>query len=111
MLTLSAKLRSGSHTNATPPGHPGAEVAARRAEHDHAPAGHVLAPVVADPSTTAVAPELRTQKRSPACPDEYLAGGRAVEDDVAGDDLLLRREGRVSGGRTVTRPPDRPLAR
>ena len=44
------------------------QVASRLSEYYHAPAGHILAAVVAYTSTTAVAPELRTAKRSPARP-------------------------------------------
>ena len=48
------------------------------------------------PSTTAVAPELRTANRSPASPPKNArAGGRAVEDRVARDHVLLRAERRV----------------
>lgn len=53
--------------------HPRREVAPRRAEHHHDTAGHVLAAVVADPSTTARAPELRTANRSPAKPRKYAS--------------------------------------
>src|SRR5690554_6484077 len=49
-------------------GHARPEVDAGLAEHRHQAAGHVLAAVVAGPSITAWAPELRTPKRSPAVP-------------------------------------------
>ena len=50
------------------------------------------------PSTTAVAPELRTQKRSPTMPpQEDLPRRGAVRDDVAGDDLLLGGERGLRG--------------
>jgi len=48
--------------------HAGGKVAARLAKDDDGPIGHVFASMVATPSTTAVAPELRTAKRSPAIP-------------------------------------------
>ena len=48
--------------------HAGREVAPGRPEHDDAPAGHVLAAVVADALDDGAAPELRTAKRSPARP-------------------------------------------
>ena len=48
--------------------HAGAEVPPGAAEHDDGAARHVLAAVIAEPSTTAVAPELRTAKRSPTRP-------------------------------------------
>ena len=45
------------------------------------------------PSTTAVAPELRTQNRSPTTPRRSgLAARRAVQRDVARDDVLLGHE-------------------
>ena len=47
------------------------------------------------PSTTALTPELRTAKRSPARPRKNARpGGRAVEDGVADDHVLLGDEGR-----------------
>jgi hypothetical protein len=46
------------------------------------------------PSATAVAPEFRTQKRSPATPDIGLSGGRAVERDIADDDIFTPAERR-----------------
>ena len=47
------------------------------------------------PSTTASAPELRTQNRSPTMPRTKISpDGGAVEDHVAGDDVLLGRERR-----------------
>ena len=50
------------------------------------------------PSITAMAPELRTAKRSPATPRKYaLALDRAVEHGVADDDRLLRHEAGVGG--------------
>ena len=45
------------------------------------------------PSTTAVAPELRTRNRSPTMPRmNMLALRGAVADHVAGDDVALGRE-------------------
>jgi hypothetical protein len=62
------------------------------------------------PSTTAVAPELRTQKRSPTRPGERLAAGGAVEEHVAGDDVVLGHEVRIGVGRPDhDPPPERPL--
>ena len=46
--------------------------------------------------------------------DERFAAGRAVQDHVAGDDLLLgdeSRPGPIGEGRTIRRPPDRPFPR
>ncbi len=53
------------------------------------------------PSTTAVAPELRTKNRSPTTPRRNMEPlRRAVADDVAGDDVLgrRRRSRRAAGG-------------
>ena len=49
-------------------GHAGREVAADRAEHDHLPPVMYSQPWSPTPSTTAVAPELRTANRSPTRP-------------------------------------------
>ena len=64
------------------------------------------------PSTTAVTPELRTQEplADLAAQEQFAAGG-AVRDDVAGDDIVWRRRASPrASGRTMTRPPLRPLA-
>ena len=51
------------------------------------------------PSMTAQAPELRTQKRSRgAAAEEGLAAGRAVQDDVADDDVLAGTNVALVGG-------------
>ena len=63
------------------------------------------------PSTTATAPELRTAEAL-AClaADIGLAAGRAVERYVADDDVLDRADSaRLSGGYTVSLPPESPL--
>src|SRR5579885_263573 len=70
--------------------HPGGEVASRRAEHDHAAAGHVLAAVVADALDDGARARVAHGEplaREPA--EERAAGGRAVEDGVADDHVLL----------------------
>ena len=92
--------------------HAGAEVAAGVAEHDHATAGHVLAAVVAD------ALDDRGGAR--------VADAEALADDAAQEDLAAvapypitlpamiwssATNGEVTGGRTMMRPPDRPLPR
>ena len=91
--------------------HAGGEVAAGRAEHDDDAAGHVLAAVVAD--------ALDDGRRAGVAHGEALAGeaaeerparGRAVEDRVADDHVLLGAErARRRGGRTASTPPERPL--
>ena len=77
--------------------HAGGEVAAGPAEHDDAPAGHVLAAVIAD--------ALDHRERAAVADGEPLAGDaadvrlaarRAVERDVADDDVLLGDERRVA---------------
>ena len=75
--------------------HAGGEVAPGPAEHDDAPAGHVLAAVVADALDdhrgAAVAD---AEPLAGDAADVTLAAGRAVEGDVADDDVLLRLERR-----------------
>ena len=76
-------------------GHAGAEVAAGAAEHDDPPAGHVLAAVVADAlDHRDRARVAHAEALADDAADEDLAAGRAVEHDVAGDDVLLGDEGR-----------------
>ena len=66
-----------------------------RAEHDHAPAGHVLAPVVADPlGDRQRARVADAEALADHAAQEDLAARRAVGDDVAGDHLLLGGERR-----------------
>ena len=73
--------------------HAGAEVPAGRAEHDHPATGHVLTAVVADAldhrGRTGVAD---AEPLADHAAEERLAGGRAVEGDVAGDDVVLGHE-------------------
>ena len=93
-------------------GHAGREVAAGRAEHHHPPAGHVLAAVVADAlddgGGTGVAD---AEPLADDAAQEHLAGGRAVQDHVAGDDLLLgRRTAPSGGGRDDDAPAGQALA-
>ena len=77
--------------------HAGGEVAPRRAEHDDAPAGHVLAAVVAhaldDGAGAAVAD---AEALAGHAADVRLAAGRAVERDVADEDVLLGDERRLA---------------
>ena len=77
---------------------PGAEVAPGRAEHDDAAAGHVLAAVVADAlDDRSGAGVAHAEPLADDAAQEDLAAGRAVGDDVAGDDVLLGDERRASG--------------
>ena len=73
--------------------HAGGEVAAGGPEDDDAPAGHVLAAVVADAlhdGGRAGVADGEALAREPA--EERLARGRAVEDGVADDDVVLGAE-------------------
>ena len=88
-----------------PAGHAGGEVAPGRSEHDHAPAGHVLAAVVADALDDGHrAGVADAEALADLAAQERLAGRRAVEDDVAGDDVLLGDE-RGVGVRADDDPP------
>ena len=98
----------GHHVGVGPPGqaalgvvdvgdparHTGAEIPSRRAEHHHPAAGHVFAPVVAHAFDHGGGPRVTDAEPLPhLAPDEDFTGRRPVEDDVAGDDLVLGREG------------------
>ena len=77
---------------------PAAKLRPVRAEHDHAPAGHVLAAVVADALDDGRGARVAHREalaREPA--EERAAAGRAVEHRVADDDVLLGLERRVLG--------------
>ena len=70
--------------------HAGREVAPGPPEHDHPPAGHVLAAVIADTfdhDRRAAVADAETLAGHAA--DVALAAGRAVERDVADDDVVL----------------------
>ena len=67
-------------------------------EHHHPAAGHVLAGVVAHALDHGDGPRVADAEPLPhLAPQEDLAGRRPVEDDVAGDDVLLGGEGGVLG--------------
>src|SRR5581483_4239732 len=79
--------------------HPGREVAARFAQHEHPTAGHVFATMVAhtlDDRFHARVTHAETLSR--AAPDIGLAAGGPVEEHVAHDDVLFRHEGRSLRG-------------
>jgi hypothetical protein len=81
------------------PGHPGREVAARWAEDQDGATGHVLAAVVTDALDDGG--RARVAHAEPLAGDaaqEDLAGGGAVADDVAGDDVLLGDEVPIPAG-------------
>ncbi len=78
-----------------PPRHPGPEVPPRRPEHHDPAPGHVLAPVVPHPFHHRRGPRVAHAEALPHLAAHVaLAAGGPVEDDVAGDDLLLGGEGR-----------------
>src|SRR4051812_18539818 len=75
------------------------EVAAGRAEHDHAAAGHVLAAVIADAlDDRAHARVAHGEALAGQAAEERAARGRAVEQRVADDDVRLRGERDVLRG-------------
>ena len=92
---------------------PGGEVAPGRAEHDDAPAGHVLAAVVADALDDGVRARVAHREALAGQPaEERAAARRAVEDGVADDDVLLGGEGRrPRAACTASVPPRQALAR
>ncbi len=62
------------------------------------------------PSTTAIAPELRTAKRSPATPLKYASPAIAPYSTVLPAMMWSGPKPRKSfGDRTMMRPPDSPL--
>ncbi len=95
-----------------PAGHARAEVATGGAEDHHPATGHVLTGVVPhsfdDGDGAGVAD---TEALPHLSPQEHLAAGGPVEDDVAGDDVLLGGERCVLGRAHMMRPPERPLPR
>ena len=101
MSTMSRFMRrksvwSASHTKAKPPDMPAAKLRPVGPRITARPPVMYSQPWSPTPSTTAVAPELRTQKRSPTMPRmNTLPRGRAVEDHVAGDHVLLGDEPRA----------------
>ena len=71
------------------------EVAPGLAEHDHAPAGHVLAPVIADPLDDRVRAAVPHGKSLAGDAAQIrLAARRAVQRHVANDDVLFGHERR-----------------
>ena len=86
-------VRSGIPHEREPAAHPGREVAAGRAEDHGASAGHVLARVIADAfDHRGRARVAHAEPFADDAADEHVARGRAVQDHVAGDDVLLGDE-------------------
>src|SRR5919202_6540377 len=78
--------------------HAGREVAAGRAEYDHAPAGHVLAAVVADALDDGVGARVAHREAlARQAAEEGAPVRRAVQDGVADDHVLLGHERRLLG--------------
>src|SRR4051812_32311178 len=87
--------------------HARGEVAPRRPEDDHAPAGHVLAAVVGDLLDDGLGARVAHAEALAAdAAEERLAARRAIERDVADDDVLLGLEAglerRAHGERAAT---------
>ena len=76
--------------------HAGGEVAAGPAEHDDASAGHVLAAVIADAFDDGERAAVADGEAFAGDAAEVrLAAGRAVERDVADEDVVLGDEARL----------------
>ena len=90
-----------------PPLMPAAKLRPVRPSTIDAPAGHVFAAVIADAFDDGVRAAVADRESLAGdAADERLAARRAVERDVADDDVLFRRERRVD-----RRPDDQPPAR
>ena len=81
-----------------PPGHAGGEIPPGRTQNHRAPAGHVLAAMIAhafDDRLGAAVANAETLGRT--SPEEGPSAGGAIEGDVADDDVLLGYEGALPG--------------
>src|SRR5581483_1584665 len=82
-----------------------AEVAARRAEHDHVAAGHVLAAVITDRFDDSIGTAVaHGEALTGHAPNVGFAAGGAIQADVADDDVVLGHERRTAG-REYDEPP------
>src|SRR5690606_3716215 len=80
-------------------GHAGREVASGASQDDGASAGHVLAAVVADALDDGQGSGVaHAEPFADDAAEEQFAGGGAVGDDVAGDDVVLGGEAGAVGG-------------
>ena len=78
--------------------HAGGEVAAGGAEDDDAAAGHVFAAVVADAFDDGIGAAVADgESLGRAAAEKRFAAGRAVERDVADDDVVFGDEARFGG--------------
>ena len=90
--------------------HARGEIAARLAEHDDPAARHVFAAMVAyalDDGPRAAVPHGKPFAGHSAQID--LAARRAIQRDVADDDVLFGHERGLDDGNTARVPPDSPL--
>ena len=94
-----------------PAGHPGPEVGADRAEHDHDAARHVLAAVRTDALDHGRRAAVADREAHPRPPDQVQpTARRPVQHGVAGDRLARCRDRQI-GLRSDDQPPARqPLA-
>ena len=93
VLHLTAKSRSRVPDVGDAAGHAGREVAARGAENHRAAAGHVLAAVVADAFDDGLgAAVAHAEPLGGAAAEERAAARRAVQRDVADEDVVLGLE-------------------
>src|SRR5262245_56904003 len=112
--TMAALTSDGSRsrTYATPPDMPAAKLRPTWPRTTTRPPVMYSQPWSPTPSTTAVAPELRTQNRSPAMPRTKSSPAVApYAATLPATTLCSAANGAARSGRTTTRPPDRPLAR
>src|SRR5439155_18573910 len=76
--------------------HPGRKIPPRLSEHDHAAARHVLAAMVADALDHGVRPAVSDRESlARDAADVRLAARRAIQRDVADDDVLFRDKRRL----------------
>src|ERR1700751_5162615 len=77
--------------------HPGSEITSRLAEHNDQPARHVLASMVPHPFNYCDGAAVPYGKPLPCdAPEERFSAGRAIERDVADENIVLGLESGVS---------------
>ena len=109
-LTRAGKVPSGSWTKAMPPDIPAAKFRPVRPSTTARPPVMYSHPWSPMPSTTAVAPELRTQNRSPTRP-RIKASPEVAPYKMTLPAMIwsAATKGESAGGRIVIRPPESPL--
>jgi hypothetical protein len=96
-VTVKNILGFGAQNIGEAAGHAGAEIETERAEDDGDAAGHVLATVLANAFDHGESAAVANGKALPsASGDEKLAGGRAVKDSVAGENVAAAGSGESS---------------